>query len=167
MEARATAVGVQLADTFDSHAAARVHRLLGQAEQAYAAGNSDADNEPPWAWHITPAEVTAEIGHCWRMIGEHDARAEACTTRALRGFGSQFLRSVQLNTVHLAQALTGKNELDAALHHARAAVPMAQRLKSTRCTAWIREFDRGLEAHAHEPAVREWRAYLRRELSAA
>jgi transcriptional regulator with XRE-family HTH domain len=166
MEARATAVGVELADTFDSHAAARVHRLLGQAEKAYTAANPDADNEPPWAWDITPAEVTAEIGHCWRMIGEY-ARAEACTIRALHGLGSQFPRSVQLNTVHLAQALTGKNELDAALHHARVAVPMAQRLKSTRCTAWIRDFDHGLEPHANEPRVREWRGYLRRELSAA
>jgi transcriptional regulator with XRE-family HTH domain/tetratricopeptide (TPR) repeat protein len=166
MEARATAVGVALAETFDGHAVTRVHQLIGQTEKAFAAANPNADDEPAWAWDITSAEVTAEIGHCWRMIGEH-ARAEACTTQALRGFGSQFLRSVQLNTVHLAQALTGKNELDAALHHARAAVPMAQRLKSTRCTAWIREFDRGLEPHAGEPAVREWRAYLRHELSAA
>jgi transcriptional regulator with XRE-family HTH domain/tetratricopeptide (TPR) repeat protein len=165
-EARATAVGVALAETFDSYAAARVHRLIGQAEQAFAAANPEADDEPAWAWALVPAELTAEIGYCWQMIGEY-GRAEACATQALRGFGSQFPRSVQLNTVHLAQALTGKNELDAALHHARAAVPMAKRLKSTRCTGWIREFDRGLEPHAGEPRVREWRAYLRRELSAA
>jgi transcriptional regulator with XRE-family HTH domain/tetratricopeptide (TPR) repeat protein len=165
-EARATAVGVELADTLDTHAAARVHMLLSQAEKSYAAANPGADDEPPWAWDLVPAELTAEVGHCWQMIGEHD-RAEACTTRALRGFGSQFPRSVQLNTVHLAKTLVGKNELDAALHHARAAVPMAQRLKSTRCTAWIRDFDRDLEPHAREPRVREWRAYLRRELSTA
>jgi hypothetical protein len=110
--------------------------------------------------------VTAEIGYCWQMIGEH-ARAEACATQALRGFGSQFPRSVQLNTVHLAQALNGQNELDAALHHARAAVPMAKRLKSTRCTGWIRDFDRSLQPQASEPRVREWRAYLHHELSAA
>jgi tetratricopeptide (TPR) repeat protein len=165
-EALATAVGVALAETFDSHAAARVHSLIGQAEQVFAAANPDADDEPAWAWAITPAELTAVIGCCWRMIGEH-ARAEACATQALRGFGSQFPRSVQLNTVNLAQALIGQDELDAALHHARAAVPMAQRLKSTRCTARIRSLDRALEPHAGEPRVREWRAYLRRELSAA
>jgi hypothetical protein len=165
-EARATAVGVTLVETFDGHAATRVHKLIGQAEKVFATANPDADDEPPWAWAITPAEVTAEIGHCWQMIGEH-AQAEACTTQALRGLGSQFPRSVQLNTVHLAKTLVGKNELDAALHHARVAVPMAQRLKSTRCTGWIRDFDRALDPHAGEPSVREWRAYLRRELSAA
>jgi tetratricopeptide (TPR) repeat protein len=86
MEARATAVGVALAETFDGHAAAQVRRLIGQAEQAFAAANPNADDEPAWAWDITPAEVTAEIGHCWQMIGEH-AQAEACTTQALRGLG--------------------------------------------------------------------------------
>lgn len=165
-EARAAAVGVALAEAFDGHAAARVHRLIGQAEQAFAAANPNADDEPAWAWDLVPAELTAEIGHCWQMIGEHD-RAEVCTTQALRGFGSQFPRSVQLNTVHLARTLVGKNELDEALHHARAAVPMAKRLKSTRCTGWLREFDRALDPHAREPAVREWRTYLRHELSAA
>jgi tetratricopeptide (TPR) repeat protein len=165
-EARATAVGVALAETFDTYGAARVHGLIGQAEQAYAAANPDTDDEPAWAWALVPAEVTAGIGYCWRMIGEH-TRAEACATQALRGFGAQFPRSVQFNTVNLAQALIGQDELDAALHHARAAVPMAQRLKSTRCTAKIRDFDRDLEPHAREPAVREWRAHLRSELSAA
>jgi hypothetical protein len=44
---------------------------------------------------------------------------------------------------------------------------MAKSLKSTRRTALIREFDRDLEPYAAEPSVREWRAYLHSELSAA
>lgn len=165
-EARATALGVDMAETFDAHTAQRVHGLIGRAERAYAAAKPGEDDEPAWVWDMVPAELAAEIGCCWRLIGEHD-RARSCAQRAVRGLGSQFPRSVQFNTVHLAQALAAKGELDAALEHARAAVPMARALSSHRPLALIRQFDAELDPRADERRVREWRSYMHGELRAS
>jgi transcriptional regulator with XRE-family HTH domain len=161
-EARATALVVESADTHDTHTARRVHRLLGQAETAFGQV-ADGDDEPAWSGGLTAAELAAETGCAWRMIGDH-VRAADCADRALRDFGAAFPRSVQLNTIYRARAALALDELDEALALARAAVPMAKVLTSLRVIQGIRTFDRELGPRTDEPHVREWREYLRSEL---
>lgn len=161
-EARAVSVGVMMADTRDQHGAKRVERLISQAETMFASATA-YDDEPAWIKSFGEAELTAEAGHCWHMIGEQN-RAAACAELALRGFGSRFARSAQFNTVHLAQAALYRSDLDHSLDLARKAVPMANALTSARAFQLIQSFDHELDAHACEPQVREWREYMRNEL---
>jgi tetratricopeptide (TPR) repeat protein len=162
-EARATAVGVQLAETLDAHAARRVQLLLAEVDREMARV-CDGDDDPVWVMDLGPAEVAAEAGCTWHMIGQH-ARAVDCAQRALTGFGSAFPRSRQFNLVHRAQALTDMGDLDAALASARSAVPAANGLTSLRSAQLIKTFDNALPSG--ERRVRDWREYLRTELRRA
>ncbi|HEY9469670.1 MAG TPA: helix-turn-helix transcriptional regulator [Propionibacteriaceae bacterium] len=161
-EARATAVGIMLADTPDRHALRRVEHLINRAEVVFASATPQ-DDEPAWINNFGPAELTAEVGHCWHMAGEQE-RAAACAEAALRGFGTRFARSAQFNTVHLAQAALHRNELDHSLALARDAVPMANALTSARAVRLVQSFDRELDPYRGEAGVREWRAYMQAEL---
>lgn len=164
-EARATALAVQLAETRDGHAVQRVQRLIGQAEQTMGHVSSD-DNDPVWVRDLCAAEVAAEAGCAWRMIGHH-RQAAANAERALAGFGTAFPRATGLNHVHRAQALLQLGELHAALDSARTALPAINGLTSRRSVALLRSFDSDLTAHRREPAVRQWRQMLRTDLRGA
>jgi transcriptional regulator with XRE-family HTH domain len=164
-EARATAQTVARTETRGLHACRRVRSLIGRAEDAFARA-APGDPDPPWAWSLTAAELHGEFGCAWRLIGEHD-RAVRCHEQAVQGLAGKFPRSVQINTVHLAETAIGMGELDAAIGHARAAVPMARALSSRRIVGYLTHFDHTLAPYAAEPRVREWRDYLRNELLAA
>ncbi|WP_106400323.1 helix-turn-helix domain-containing protein [Actinocorallia populi] len=164
-EARATALRVELAGTPDEHTARRVRRLLGEVETAFAQA-SPGDEEPDWISDLGPAEIAAEAGCAWRMIGDA-RRAAACAREALAGFGAAYPRSVQFNVVHQAQALARLGEIDEAVAVARRAVPMANGLTSRRARALLRSFAAELAPHGDSPAVREWREYLRTALHPA
>lgn len=162
-EARAAGLGVAMGEGQDhTH---RVEDLIGRAEAVFDRAK-EGDDEPPWAWPWTAPELQAEIGCSWRLIGEYD-RAARCAERAVQELGRRFPRSVQLNTVHRAEAALGNGDLDAAISLARLAVPMARTLSSRRCVAYVRAFDHSLDPYATEPRVLEWRDYLRTELREA
>ncbi|ROO88602.1 DNA-binding XRE family transcriptional regulator [Actinocorallia herbida] len=164
-EARATALQAALCDTPDRHGARRVELLLGEVETTFARA-APGDAEPHWISNLGPAEIAAEAGCAWRLIGEH-VRAAACARTALAGFGASYPRSAQFNVVHHAQALHGQGALDEALSVARPAVPMANELSSHRALSLLRSFTRSLTPHRGHPLVREWRDYLAAELSPA
>jgi hypothetical protein len=164
-EARATALLAELADTCDAHNIRRVEQLLNRAEAVFSRA-TDSDDEPAWISDLIQAEVTAEVGYVWRMIGDHRRAAESAD-QAERGFGTEFQRSAQLNKIHRAQTALGLNELDQALNLARSAVPMVNRLTSARAVEHIKAFDAELDPYAAEPQVRDWRDYLRTELQTA
>ncbi|MDX6744777.1 helix-turn-helix transcriptional regulator [Actinocorallia sp. A-T 12471] len=164
-EARATAVRAALCDTPDRHAVRRVERLLGEVDRTFA-GAAPGDPEPHWISNLGHAEIAAEAGCAWRLIGEH-VRAADCARTALAGFGAAYPRSAQFNVVHHAQALHGQGALDEALSVARPAVPMANGLSSHRSLSLLRSFTRSLTPHRGHPLVREWRDYLAAELAPA
>ncbi|GAB2864409.1 hypothetical protein GCM10022221_75580 [Actinocorallia aurea] len=164
-EARATALQAAQCDTPDRHAARRVEKLLGEVETTFARASA-GDAEPHWISNLGPAEIAAEAGCAWRLIGDH-VRAAACARTALAGFGAAYPRSAQFNVVHHAQALHGQGALDEALSVARPAVPMANGLSSHRALSLLRSFTRSLTPHRGHPLVREWRDYLAAELSPA
>jgi tetratricopeptide (TPR) repeat protein len=153
-----------LADTRDPHTARRVERLLGQAERVFEQATG-SDNEPVWIQDMGAAELAAEAGCAWRMIGKHQRAAE-CADQALRGFGTAFPRSTQFNKIHRAQAAWGLGQLDQALSLAGSAIPAAKTLTSSRTIQLVRAFDAELAPRATDPKVRQWRDFLRAELPA-
>ncbi|WP_345025400.1 hypothetical protein, partial [Actinomadura keratinilytica] len=160
-EARATALGVELAETPNRHDIRRVHRLLRETEEAFAKAE-DGHEEPPWAaFDYDYAELSAEAGYVWLMIGEHQ-RARANAEIALEHFdAASYARSRQLNLIHRGEALLGEGELDEAITSVRQAVPVVATLSSARLVTRVRNFDQSLTRYAKEPAVKEWRDYLR------
>ncbi|GAA0834887.1 hypothetical protein GCM10009525_40390 [Streptosporangium amethystogenes subsp. fukuiense] len=148
------------AETGDEHSAKQVERLLGEAERAYAQGSTDRD--PAWiAWYDAP-ELTAEMGMCWELLGEHQ-RAADCAEPAVREFAGKRPHSAQLNRVNAADAYLSMGEVEQAVDSARVAIPMGRSLTSTRSIERVRKFSERLEPY-DTIQVREFRAYLDREL---
>lgn len=164
-EARATALGVHLADG-DRHSASRAERLLARAEEAFARPRNTTD-EPTWVRSYAGAELVAESGCAWRLLGDA-ARAADCARRALADLDHAFARSAALNSVHLAEAHLAAGDLDAALDAARVAVPAIRPLTSHRPVQLVRGFTAAATAaHPRERRVAEWQTWLRGEMPAA
>jgi transcriptional regulator with XRE-family HTH domain len=162
VEAWAMALQAKPAETRDAHTVKQVERLLAEAEQFYAQGSTDRD--PAWvAWYDAP-ELTAEMGMCWKLLGEHK-RAADCAELAVREFTESRPRSAQLNRVNAADAYLDMGELEQAVDSVRAAIPMARSLTSVRSVERIRKFSDRLEPYGTTVQAREFRAYLNSELA--
>lgn len=161
-EARASAIDVEFAETPNQSTITRVERILGAAEDAFTA-STPGDEDPRWAHDLDHAELMAESGCVWRMIGQYRRAAEYAQA-ALNEFDSTFVRSRQFNMIHRGQALLGLGELDAALAVTREALPLSINQRSARSVALVRTFNRQLNAQATEPSVRDWRDQLRATL---
>jgi tetratricopeptide (TPR) repeat protein len=162
-EAWATALHARPAETGDRHSATQVERLLIEAERAYDEGTTDRD--PAWNAHYETAELNAEAGRCWGLLGEHQ-RAADCAEAAVSEFRERFPRSAQFNRMHAADAYLDMGELEQALDSARAAIPMAKALSSARSREFVTGFADRLEPYSDSVAVREFRDHLRTELAA-
>ncbi|MFC7380645.1 helix-turn-helix transcriptional regulator [Sphaerisporangium rhizosphaerae] len=162
-EAWATALNAKPGETGDKHSAKQVEQLLAEAERAYEQGPSDRD--PAWIGLHEWAELNAEAGQSWGLLGDHQ-RAAACAEAAVTAFHDRLPRSAQFNRVHAADAYLGMKELEQALDSARAAIPMAKALSSARSVEFIQAFADRLEPHGTTVAVREFRDHLRSELAA-
>ncbi len=162
-EAWATALQAHPAQTRDKHAAKRVQVLLTEAEQEYAKGPTDRD--PAWvAWH-EDTELNAEAAQCWRLIGDYE-RAATFARTAVRVFSEQRPRSAQLNQIHLAEVFLDMGDLEPAIESARATIPGAKQLASTRLIERIKRFDNRLGPYSTSIQVREFRSYLATEIAA-
>ncbi|MEU8270516.1 helix-turn-helix domain-containing protein [Sphaerisporangium sp. NPDC049002] len=162
-EAWATALQGKAAETHDKHGAKQVERLLVESERAYAQGITDRD--PAWIARYDAAELKAQMGRCWSLLGEHK-RAADCAGAAVAEFGERFPRSAQRNRLHTAEAYLGMGELEQALDTARAAIPATKALTSARSVDLIRQFAGQLEPYKGSMMVREFRDHLNHELAA-
>ena len=160
-EAWSAALRARPAQTGDTHAAERIKRLIGEAEDAYAHGRTDRD--PHWITKYEEPELRAEVGATWHLLGAHD-RAADCAERVTRDFALSRPRSAQLNQLAAANAYLGKGEMEQAVDRVRAAVPIAGSFASTRLVESIRQFDKRLKPYENTIQVREFRAYLDRQL---
>ncbi|GAA2839004.1 helix-turn-helix transcriptional regulator [Nonomuraea rubra] len=155
----AVAAGTEQPDPYTRR---QVSNLIAEAEDTYTP--TTGDNDPAWIAAFGPAELTAEAGYCWQRIGEHQCGVEHAE-QALASFASGFIRSIQFNRVHAAQARLDLGDLDGALAHARPAVGAAKELTSARAVAQVRDFATRLtQRHPHNAEAREFTDYLRREL---
>ncbi|GLW09886.1 hypothetical protein Misp01_50150 [Microtetraspora sp. NBRC 13810] len=161
-QARANAVTVHNAGAHDAHTRRQVTELLAQADAAFAKGTSDRD--PAWSAEFGEAELAAEAGYCWRRVGEPQ-RAALYAEQALRGFGTAYARSTQFNQIHAAEAYLDQGELEHALAYARAAVPAAKTLTSTRAIGHVRAFATQIHPHRTTRQVKEFNDYLTTELA--
>ncbi|WP_184985227.1 helix-turn-helix domain-containing protein [Sphaerisporangium rubeum] len=162
-EAWTTALHAKPGESGDKHAARQVQRLLGEAERAYGQGLSDSD--PAWVITYEAAELHAEAGRSWGLIGEHQ-RAAACAEAAAETFQGRLPRSAQFNRMHAADAYLNLGELDQALATARPAVRQAKTLSSKRSVEFVKSFTTRLDPHSTTIAVREFRDHVKQELAA-
>ncbi|MER5420450.1 helix-turn-helix domain-containing protein [Streptosporangium roseum] len=162
-EAWATALQVKFAASQDGHGVKRVERLLTEAESAHAQGVTDRD--PAWVAFCDEVELSAQIGRCWSLLGDHRRAADSAEV-AITGYGEHLPRSAQFNRVHAAEAYLEMGELEQALASARAAIPMTKALTSVRSVELVRQFAGRLEPYGDSVMVREFRDHLKCELAA-
>ncbi len=123
------------------------------------------DRDPAWIALYELPELNAEAGQSWGLLGEHH-RAAACAEGTVNAVQDRLPGSAQFNRVHAADAYFRVGELEQALDSARAAIPMANTLRSARSVEFVQAFADRLEPYGDTMAVREFRDHLRAGLAA-
>lgn len=81
-----------------------VRRAMGDAVAIF--DGADNSSAPPWAAHVTDAEIAAQLGHAWWLMAEHDpAYAEPAAKNlqlAVDSYGPNYARSRAVNLPGLA-----------------------------------------------------------------
>ncbi|MEU0481350.1 hypothetical protein ABZ260_19455 [Streptosporangium sp. NPDC006013] len=162
-EAWATALQASQSGNPDRHTAKQVERLITEAERAYAQGASDRD--PEWVSRYEEAELRAQAGRCWSMLGEH-RRAVGLAEAAVTEYRERIPRTAQFNQIHAAEEYLGMGELEQAIDMARAAIPMTKALTSARATELAQKFADELDPYSSSIMVRQFRDQLHTELAA-
>ncbi len=116
------------------------------------------ESDPRWLYWVTPAEITAGVGHCLLQLGQ-PGQAAVLLDDGIALFDESFARDRQIYLTHLANALArpGKQrDLDAAADRGLAAVRLAESLTSTRSTDCLRDLYVRMQPHASVPAVADF-----------
>lgn len=145
----------------NAHTKRLVATYLSQADKHFSKGTSDRD--PVWVAHFTEAELAGEGGLCWRGAGEYQ-RGITRQKEAIAGFSTRYPRSIQLTQTSVAEGYLGLGEIEAAVHHARAAVASAQDLTSARASAHLHAFAAHLQPYRDNRHVKDFADYVRAEL---
>jgi transcriptional regulator with XRE-family HTH domain len=143
MEARAQASS---GDTRGCHAA------LAAAERAFEIPEPGRD--PEFISYFNEAELTAEVAHCFRDLG--DARQAAHHAALAAPSDGEYTRSDFLVSMVLADALADQDEPEQACHAALGALDVGQTLTSARCVAYVREFRQRLNRFGDLVIVRDF-----------
>jgi tetratricopeptide (TPR) repeat protein len=113
------------------------------------------DDDLPFLYWVTPAEVTAYAGQCLLQLGRAD-QATVLLDDGIALYDESFIRDRQAYLTHLANALSrpGKQrDLDAAASRGTEAIQIAESLNSTYSTDLLRGLYRQMKPHAKVPAV--------------
>ncbi len=145
MEARA------LARAGDS---AGCHAALTASERAFQIPEPGRD--PDFISYFNEAELTAEIAHCFRDLG--DARRAAEHAAKAAPSDGQYARSDFFITLVLADALAGQDEAGHACQTALHALSVGQSLTSARCVVYLRQFRKRLTRFGDTAEVRDFTA---------
>lgn len=135
------------------------------------------EDDPPWFQYFNEAELSAELGHCFRDIG----RAADATQHASQSLaaveGTAFERSDFFAAVVLADAHLAAGELEQACGVALNALTAGEQIRSARCVNYLREFRQRLvtageslaaaEFYEHARASRLWRIATQLDQKAA
>lgn len=131
----------------------KVHRAVGQAEQAFAA-QSAGDVEPPWLDSFDEAELNAENAHSYRDLAYIGGRSPTYSSlarphmeRAVELFGREVAadpeggpqRSYALNLIGLATVDLLEREPEAGAANAQRAIGIARALRSERVATRLRK----------------------------
>ncbi|MGH3692624.1 MAG: helix-turn-helix transcriptional regulator [Pseudonocardiaceae bacterium] len=113
------------------------------------------DNDPPWLYWVSPADITASAGSCLLRLGDSE-RAVALFEEGMGLFDESFVRDRQHFSIRLAQALAHpgqQRDLDAAASRGIEAITMAENLDSSLSTGLLRDLCDQMTPHATVPSV--------------
>lgn len=116
------------------------------------------ENDPPWLYWVSNADITSFAGECLLRVGQAD-RAAVLIEEGIRFFDGSFIRDRALYSIHLANALAqpGKQrDLDAAARQGMEAIRLAGSLDSNRNIDLLHALSSQLRPHAKKPAVRDF-----------
>jgi hypothetical protein len=116
------------------------------------------DDDPPWLYWVSPADITATAGNCLLQLGQAD-RAAKLIEEGVDLYDESFTRDRQLYSVHLADALARpgtQRDLDVAASRGITAIQLAEGLDSNRSADLLRDLYHQMKPHATVPAVREF-----------
>jgi hypothetical protein len=127
---------------------------VARAERTFAA--VDPANEPEWARFIDRAYLFGEAAHCFRDLSQPDqidrfgTESDEDATRQGRARRSAFSQAV------LATADVQRGEIEAATARGMHVIDLAATIESTRAVEAVRDLQRRLACHSHEPDVRQF-----------
>jgi DNA-binding XRE family transcriptional regulator/tetratricopeptide (TPR) repeat protein len=136
--------------------ASRCHVAISKARTEVERLNRD--NDPPWLYWVSPAEITAGAGRCLQKLGQPD-RAATLLDEGIALFDKSFIRDRTNYLIHLADALaqpSPQRDLDAAAEHGMSAIDLAESLDSARGHNRLRDLCHQLKPYFKIPAVADF-----------
>ncbi|MFD7510410.1 transcriptional regulator [Streptomyces sp. NPDC059853] len=134
--------------------AAASRRAAAQAESALERAGDPA-GDPQWIRHFDTAYLADELAHCHRDLGQGDRLRERAT-QALAAHPESRARRRAIGLVLLATGHLQEGELEAACATADQAVTTLSTLRSGRGAGYFEDFRTRLDAHQHDPRVRDF-----------
>lgn len=126
---------------------------LAATERSFS--QAEPGQDPEFISYFDESELSAELGHCFRDLGQ-PARAVEHATRALATSDGSYPRSDFFVTMVLADAHADQDEPEQACQAALSALRIGEPLTSARCDQYLREFRHRLDRFDGNPAVREF-----------
>ncbi|MFC3960411.1 helix-turn-helix domain-containing protein [Nocardia jiangsuensis] len=124
-----------------------------------------ADNIPPWASLVTPAELTAQRGHSYYLLSLTEPAAASTAVEqlaeAIDGHVIEHARSRAVALPTLAGAYLQAGDYDSAAKATTDAINAVTSTSSARCYTRLRDLDRIAARHDREPVVAELRRQIR------
>jgi hypothetical protein len=144
-------------------------RALGDAQQFYT--DADPSTAPPWAAHVTPAEIAAQHGHSFYLLAKaapsHAPTAVEHLSVAVDSFGSAYARSRAVNLPGLAGSYFYVGEVESAVATGHEAVTEISTLSSKRAYARLQVLADAAEPFGHDSGVADLRQRIREALATA
>ncbi|MGH4019254.1 MAG: helix-turn-helix domain-containing protein [Pseudonocardiaceae bacterium] len=116
------------------------------------------DDDPPWLYWVSSAEITAGAGRCLQKLGQVD-QAVVMLDEGIALFDESFVRDRTNYVIHVADALVQpgpQRDLDAAAERGMVAIDLAESLDSARGNRRLRDLCLQMEPHARVPAVEDF-----------
>lgn len=108
---------------------------------------------PAWISYFDEAELAAELGHCYRDLGQSE-RAIGYAGQALASASGDYARSDFFVAMVLADAHLDLGDVDEGCRIATKAIKVGDTLDSARCREYVHEFKVRLRRHRSNTSVR-------------
>jgi tetratricopeptide (TPR) repeat protein len=116
------------------------------------------DDDPPWLYWVSPAEITAGAGRCLQKLGQVD-QAVVMLDEGIALFDEAFVRDRTNYLIHVADALAQpgpQRDLDAAAERGMLAIDLAESLDSARGNSRLHDLCLQMEPHAKVSTVEDF-----------
>jgi hypothetical protein len=134
---------------------------LALAEAVRAFERRNPDDDPAWFKYVDEAELSAEMGHCFRDLDRPDAATQYANQCLGTIDGTTFLRSDFFAMMVLADAFVAAGEAEHACDVALQALAAGEQLRSARCIRYLRDFRERLSRASGNMVVRDFQEQAR------